>query len=75
MYTPGAGQGPLQGGLHPPLLVCLPDVWLDVPPPCCAPRIRPGVYVPLNVGDTLRFGQSSRLYILGGPAVSRGGHP
>ncbi|GIL63581.1 hypothetical protein Vafri_17621 [Volvox africanus] len=31
-------------------------------------RIKPKVYVPLAVGHTLRFGSSSRLYILGGPA-------
>lgn len=31
-------------------------------------RIKPKVYVPLAVGHTLRFGTSSRLYALGGPA-------
>eukprot|EP00803_Ostreobium_quekettii_P004265 evm.model.scf_1451.5 EVM.evm.TU.scf_1451.5 scf_1451:28607-38773(+) len=29
--------------------------------------IKPSVYVPLRVGDTFRFGQSSRLYVLQGP--------
>jgi len=28
-------------------------------------QIRPFVYVPLRVGDVLRFGESSRLYVLG----------
>ena len=31
-------------------------------------RIKPRVYVPLAVGHTLRFGTSSRIHVLGGPA-------
>ncbi|GFR41935.1 hypothetical protein Agub_g2728, partial [Astrephomene gubernaculifera] len=31
-------------------------------------RIKPRVFVPLAVGHTVRFGASSRLYLLGGPA-------
>ncbi len=30
-------------------------------------RIPPGEYTPLHVGDVVRFGQSSRLYLLTGP--------
>ena len=32
-------------------------------------RVEPaGTHVPLRVGDQLRFGESSRTYVLGGPA-------
>jgi hypothetical protein len=31
-------------------------------------RLKAGVYAPLRVGDMVRFGQSSRLYVLQGPA-------
>lgn len=31
-------------------------------------QVKPRVYVPLRVGDILKFGQSSRLYVFQGPA-------
>lgn len=31
-------------------------------------RLKPKVHAPLRVGDVVRFGQSSRLYVFGGPA-------
>eukprot|EP00951_Prasinocladus_malaysianus_P025437 scaffold223125_cov39-Prasinocladus_malaysianus.AAC.1 len=31
-------------------------------------RLKPKVYAPLRVGDMIKFGQSSRLYVLQGPA-------
>eukprot|EP00877_Chromochloris_zofingiensis_P009069 jgi/Chrzof1/4415/Cz14g12090.t1 len=31
-------------------------------------KLKPGVHVPVRVGDIIRFGQSSRMYVLSGPS-------